>query len=71
MKAKCTGIKPAVYSNLNISGGAVYLAASGAQAVHYTVTGTLYGWNGSWGSYSGQQYATTDNTSGNPSSWTW
>ena len=73
VKARCTGYMPAVYSNLNISGGAVYLAGgTAAKAVHYNVTGTLYGWNGSgWGNYSSQQYATTDNTSGNPSSWTW
>lgn len=72
VKARNTGNYYAVYSNLNITGGAVYLAGGGYQkAVNGSVTGTLYGWNGSWGSYSSQQYATTDNTSGNPSSWTW
>lgn len=71
VKAKCTGYNPAVNSSkLNISGGAVYLEGS-FEAVNGSVTGTLYGWNGSWGNYSGQKYATTDNTSGNPSSWTW
>ena len=72
VKARCTGTYYAVYSNLNITGGAVYLAGGGwERAVQGSVTGTLYGWNGSWGNYSSQQYATTDNTSGNPSSWTW
>ena len=74
VKARCTGYMPAVYSNLNISGGAVYLAAN-TKAVQYTVTTaagiTLYGWSGTaWRNSSNDVYETTDNT-GSPSSWTW
>ncbi len=74
-----TGDNWAVYLNntvgvLTINGGALYLAAGedGTQAVKGTVSGTLYGWNGSaWVAYTNQRYATTDNTSGDPTAWTW
>jgi len=74
-----TGDNWAVYLNntvgvLTINGGALYLAAGedGTQAVKGTVSGTLYGWNGSaWVTYTNQRYATTDNTSGDPTAWTW
>ena len=74
-----TGDNWAVYLNnsvgvLTINGGALYLAAGEdeTQAVKGTVSSTLYGWNGSaWVTYTNQRYATTDNTSGNPTGWTW
>ena len=76
-----TGDNWAVYLNnttvgvLTIKGGALYLAAGqdGTEAVKgNTVSGTLYGWDGSaWVTYTNQRYATTDNTSGNPTGWTW
>ncbi len=74
-----TGGNWAVYLNntggvLTINGGALYLAAGqdGTQAVKGTVSGTLYGWDGSaWVTYTNQRYATTDNTSGAPTTWTW
>jgi len=74
-----TGDNWAVYLNntvgvLTINGGALYLAAGqdGTQAVKGTVSGTLYGWDGSaWVTYTNQRYATTDNTSGAPTTWTW
>ena len=77
-----TGENWAVYLNnsvgvLTINGGALYLAAGqdGTEAVKgNTVSGsvTLYGWNGSaWVTYTDERYATTDNTSGNPTGWTW
>ena len=79
VKSQATGDNWAVYLNntvgvLTINGGALYLAAGedGTQAVKGTVSGTLYGWNGSaWVTYTDQRYATTDNTSGNPTEWTW
>ena len=80
MKSQATtGDNWAVYLNntvgvLTINGGALYLAAGedGTQAVKGTVSGTLYGWNGSaWVTYTNQRYATTDNTSGDPTAWTW
>ncbi len=75
-----TGDNWAVYLNnsvgvLTINGGALYLAAGqdGTKAVYgSTISGTLYGWNGSaWVTYTNQRYATTDNTSGDPTAWTW
>ena len=74
-----TGDNWAVYLNnsvgvLTINGGALYLAAGEdeTQAVKGTVSSTLYGWNGSaWVTYTNQRYATTDNTSGDPTAWTW
>ena len=79
VKAKATGnmARNAVDGNLVINGGAVYLDGGTRhgednEAVGDTVTGTLYGWNGSaWINYSGQRYATTDNTSGDPANWSW
>ena len=79
VKSQATGDNWAVYLNnsvgvLTINGGALYLAAGedGTQAVKGTVSGTLYGWNGSaWVTYTNQRYATTDNSSGNPTGWTW
>lgn len=79
VKSQATGANWAVYLNntvgvLTINGGALYLATGddGTQAVKGTVSGTLYGWDGSaWVTYTNQRYATTDNTSGNPTGWTW
>ena len=80
VKAKATGdrARNAVERNLVINGGAVYLDGGTSShgrdndAVSGTVTGTLYGWNGSaWINYSSQRYATTDNTSGDPANWSW
>ena len=73
-----TGDNWAVYLNnsvgvLTINGGALYLAAGEdeTQAVKGTVSSTLHGWNGSaWVTYTNQRYATTDNTSGDPTAWT-
>ena len=78
VKSQATGDNWAVYLNntvgvLTINGGALYLAAGedGTQAVKGTVSGTLYGWNGSaWVTYTNQRYATTDNSKA-PSEWTW
>ena len=75
VKARNTGNRYAVYSNLNITGGAVYLAGGNTKAVQGTVTTaagiTLYGWSGTaWRNSSNDVYETTDNT-GSPSSWTW
>ena len=67
----------AVSGNLAVNGGAVYLAAQNAPAVFGTITAgtgvTLYGWDGSqWDSSdTATQYVTSDNTSGNPASWTY
>ena len=79
VKSQATGDNWAVYLNntvgvLTINGGALYLATGDdeTQAVKGTVSGTLYGWNGSaWVTYTNQRYATTDNTSGDPTAWTW
>lgn len=79
VKSQATGDNWAVYLNnsggvLTINGGALYLAAGqdGTIAVKGTVSGTLYGWDGSaWVTYTNQRYATTDNTSGDPTAWTW
>lgn len=80
VKSQATGDNWAVYLNnsvgvLTINGGALYLAAGqdGTKAVYgSTISGTLYGWNGSaWVTYTNQRYATTDNTSGDPTAWTW
>ena len=78
VKSQATGDNWAVYLNntagvLTINGGALYLAAGDdeTQAVKGTVSGTLYGWNGSaWVTYTNQRYATTDNSKA-PSEWTW
>lgn len=64
----------AVSGNLTVNGGAVYLATQNASAVYGTISGsvTLYGWDGSdWVSDTAKQYVTSDNTSGNPASWTY
>ena len=82
VKAKATAGWYAVYGNLEVNGGAVYLAGHEYNSVEYpavsgTITGTLYGWDGSaWGAVtsgtsSAAQYITTDNTSGDPTAWTW
>lgn len=79
VKAKATGdfARNAVGGDLVINGGAVYLDGGSRherdnEAVDGTVTGTLYGWDGSaWTNYSSQRYATTDNTSGDPANWSW
>jgi hypothetical protein len=75
VKAKATAAYYAVYGNLEVNGGAVYLAGyDGYKAVSGTITGSLYGWGGSWtavtsGETNDAQYITTDNTSGNPTAW--
>lgn len=82
VKAKATAAGYAVQGNLEVNGGAVYLAGHEYNSVEYpavsgTITGTLYGWDGSaWGAVtsgtsSAAQYITTDNTSGDPTAWTW
>ncbi len=82
VKAKATAAYYAVYGNLEVNGGAVYLAGHEYSSTEYpavsgTITGTLYGWDGSaWGAVtsgtsSAAQYITTDNTSGDPTAWTW
>lgn len=77
VKAKSIGSQNAVKGALTVNGGAVYLAGgTGIKAVSGTITlGTgvsLYGWGGSeWGNYSDQQYASTDENSADPSTWTW
>lgn len=82
VKAKATAAYYAVFGDLEVSGGAVYLAGHEYSSVDYpavygTITGTLYGWDGSaWGAVtsgtsSAAQYVTTDNTSGDPTAWTW
>lgn len=65
----------AVSGDLTVNGGAVYLATQNASAVFGTISGsvTLYGWDGSqWDSSdTATQYVTSDNTSGDPASWTY
>ena len=66
----------AVSGNLTVNGGAVYLAGGQyTSAVSGTISGsvTLYGRNGSqWDSSdTATQYVTSDNTSGDPASWTY
>jgi hypothetical protein len=76
VKAKATMNSSALTGNLTVNGGAVYLAGGGGErAVQGVInsTVTLYGRNGSlWlpGWYD-TQYVTTDDSSGDPTSWTW
>lgn len=67
----------AVSGSLVVNGGTVYLAGGDSNIAVYdgSVSGnvTSYGWDGSsWDSSDTYfQYVTTDNTSGDPSAWTW
>ena len=65
----------AVSGDLTVNGGAVYLATQSVPAVGGSISGsvTLYGWDGSqWDSSdTATQYVTSDNTSGDPASWTY
>lgn len=68
----------AVSGNLTVNGGAVYLAGGqNTTAVFGTITAgtgvTLYGWDGgNWDSSdTATQYVTSDDTSGDPTAWTW
>lgn len=81
LKAKATAAYYAVFGDLVVNGGAVYLAGHEYSSTDYpavsgTITGSLYGWGGSWtavtsGTSSAAQYVTTDDTSGDPTAWTW
>lgn len=80
VKARCTNTNGgnAIWTDLIVNGGAVYLEGGGSEnAVSDTITAgsgvTLYGWNGSaWDSTNtSSKYVTTDNTSGDPTAWTW
>lgn len=80
VKARCTNTNGgnAIWTGLIVNGGAVYLEGGGSEnAVSHTITAgsgvTLYGWNGSaWDSTNtSSKYVTTDNTSGDPTAWTW
>jgi hypothetical protein len=76
VKAKATMNSSALTGNLTVNGGAVYLAGGGGErAVQGVInsTVTLYGRNGSlWlPVWYDTQYVTTDDSSGDPTSWTW
>ena len=85
VKAKATTAYYAVYGDLVVNGGAVYLAGHEYSSTDYpavsgTITGSLYGWGASWtavtsGTSSAARYITTDNASGDPTTpsaaWTW